>query len=190
MHLPYVFKTRRSIEDSHRFGLPTLARSVVDDADLWPDRIDQHLCVGTRLAMMRNDEQIDHTGDIGLEIYGQSLEELYENAGYAYFDVICDMDTVELKEKKEVVVTGKDRAELLRNLLVELLYISQVDLLLFKKFTVKKLDESGLTLEVEGEDIDEERHLIEIEIKAITYHMLEVKQKEDGSWGGLVILDI
>ena len=43
VHLPYVFKTRRSIEDSHRFGLPTLARSVVDDADLWPDRIDQHL---------------------------------------------------------------------------------------------------------------------------------------------------
>jgi SHS2 domain-containing protein len=34
---------------------------------------------------------IEHTGDIGIQVFGASVEELFENAGFALFDIMTDM---------------------------------------------------------------------------------------------------
>lgn len=135
-------------------------------------------------------EEIDHTGDIGILVYGKTLEELYENAGFAYFDIVCNLSLVEEKEEKTLEVEGETPAELLRNFLVELLLLSQVEGYFCSSFEVLELTGQKLRVIARGEPLDEERHQVHIEIKAVTYHMLEVVREEDQTWRGRVIFDI
>jgi SHS2 domain-containing protein len=52
-----------------------------------------------------------------------------------------------------------------------------------------KVDEQGLKAKARGEPLDRERHELSHEVKAITYHQLEVKQTDQG-WQARVIVDI
>ena len=51
---------------------------------------------------------IDHLSDIGIEFYGDTPEELFENAGKGMFSIICDLRTVKPLEKKSIRITGKN----------------------------------------------------------------------------------
>ena len=46
-------------------------------------------------------EYFDVTADIGFYAYGNSLEEAYENAGLAMFNVITDINKVKKEEMEE-----------------------------------------------------------------------------------------
>jgi len=41
-----------------------------------------------------------------------------------------------------------------------------------------------------GEPIDPEKHTIHTEVKAITYHMMNVERKEDGTWEATYVVDL
>ena len=51
------------------------------------------------------------------------------------------------------------------------------------------IDPQGLSARCDGEPIDSSRHQLDHEIKAITYHELQVRQRADG-WFAQVIVDI
>ena len=71
----------------------------------------------------------------------------------------------------------------------ELLYLHEVDHLLFKEFRVESVGEKGLKAVVKGEPFQEGVHVIKTEIKAVTYHQIQVK-KRDGGWKAQVIFDL
>ncbi len=73
--------------------------------------------------------------------------------------------------------------------LSELLYLHDVEYLLFKEFTVGSLGEDGLEAVVKGEPFQEGVHVIKTEIKAVTYHQIKV-EKEKGGWKAQVIFDL
>jgi SHS2 domain-containing protein len=77
---------------------------------------------------------------------------------------------------------------LLFDWLKELLYHFAADHLLLGSFAVQTTD-TGLTGKAWGEPLDRSRHLLEHEVKAITYHGLRVEQTVDG-WLAEVIVDI
>lgn len=137
-------------------------------------------------------ESIDHTADLSIKVYGKDLEELLKNCSAAMMDVICDLNTIELKNQYSVSSSGNSEEELLVNLLQELLYLHEVKKLLFCKFEFK-INDNIKNREVEGnvwgEEIDFSRHDLLNDIKAVTYSDLKVEH-ENGKLSVKITFDI
>jgi len=132
---------------------------------------------------------LDHTGDIGIIVWADDLKALYSQAAMALFDIITDTDRVEPREERKVTVEGTDNGEMLVAWLNELLYLHEVERLLFHDFTITKIDKKSLRGIVRGETFRDDYHIIKTTIKAVTYHQLEVRNEND-RWWAKVILDL
>jgi SHS2 domain-containing protein len=139
--------------------------------------------------MKKRFEILDHTADIGLIVYGENLRVLYENAGEAFFHIITDLRKVRRRVEKRIDIKGESLDRLMVDWLSELLYLHDVESLLFKGFKVDSVGEGGLKAIVKGEPFQEGVHVIKTEVKAVTYHQIEVRQ-ENGRWRAQVILDL
>lgn len=151
-----------------------------------------------RSADMRSDapswlQEIDHTGDIGIRVRAESLPQLFERAALGTFSVLTDLSSVRPKVQSSVTVTDRDLEALLVRWLSELNFRHTVDHHLYCRFTVddldKENDEYTLRATVQGEPIDPDRHTVYTEIKAITFHGLDVQETDDG-WTVQVIFDM
>jgi SHS2 domain-containing protein len=140
---------------------------------------------------MKKFESVDiTTADVAFKAYGRNLNELFSNAALAMFEVITDTKQIKPKISKKIKISGNDLQSLMFNWLNELLVYVDGENLVFSKFSVKVDDKKlKLNAECKGEKINSKKHEIETEIKAATYHKLEVK-KEKGIWKTQVILDI
>ncbi|MCK4718018.1 MAG: archease, partial [Thermoplasmata archaeon] len=122
-------------------------------------------------------EIIDHTADIGIRVLEETTEKAFETAVRALFELIVE-GTVEIKSSREVKCSASEKDQLLVDLLSELLYIFDVE-----HFVAAKVDAtitSGaegfeLVATLGGETLDLARHDVVMEVKAATYHMLEVE---------------
>jgi len=138
---------------------------------------------------MKRFEILDHTADIGVIVYGENLIALFENAGEAFFRLITDLRKVRPRLERRIVVRGESLDRLMVDWLSELLYLHDVENLLFKEFKVESAGEDGLRAVAKGEPFQEGVHVIKTEVKAVTYHQIEVRQ-EKGRWRAQVIFDL
>jgi len=128
----------------------------------------------------------DHTADLGLEIYGRDEEDLFSNAAFALFDTMTDIESIAFGEKRTVRAEGSDREDLLVNFMRELLSLFNIEGFLVRRFAVYELDEHSLSGEAEGEIFDSEKHGINTEIKAVTYHQVRIAPTSDGLTGRVI----
>ena len=105
------------------------------------------------------------------------------------FDILTELDKVEVKESLGVEIEGKRTDELLADWLRNLLYKFNGDGYLLKEFGIEEINENGLKAGVRGEKLDLSRHTLKTEIKAVTYHGLEVRKAGQG-WEAQVIFDV
>jgi SHS2 domain-containing protein len=138
---------------------------------------------------MRHFEILDHTADIGIIVHGENLNALFENAGEAFFHLITDLKKVKRRVERQVDIEGESLDRLMVDWLSELLYLHDVENLLLKGFKVDAVGQDGLKATVKGEPFQEGVHVIKTEVKAVTYHQIEVRQ-EAGGWRAQVILDL
>ncbi|MFH8108898.1 MAG: archease [Candidatus Aenigmatarchaeota archaeon] len=129
------------------------------------------------------------TADIAFEAYGKDLNELFENAALAMFEVMVNTKQIETKIERKVEVEGSDLESLMFNWLNYLLVFVDSENLAFSEFSVK-VDEKKFKLEAicKGETIDKNKHEIRTHVKACTYHQLKIKKNK--VWKAKVILDI
>jgi SHS2 domain-containing protein len=130
------------------------------------------------------------TADVAFIAYGRDLNELFANAALAMFEVMINTKQVKAKTKRRIRVKANDLQSLMFNWLNELLFHYGSESLAFSKFKVK-VDEKNFKLSAEcaGEKIDPRKHETRTEVKAATYHKLEIKKTED-VWSAQVIVDI
>jgi len=134
-------------------------------------------------------ETFDHTADLGLRIRADNLRGLFEEAARALFSVmVVNYELVRPVDRVSFKIEGTDRDELLRDWLAELLYTFHARHLLLAQFEVR-LDQAGLTATAGSEPFDPQRHEVDLELKAVTYHGLKVQQQPDG-WLAEVIVDV
>lgn len=132
---------------------------------------------------------IDHTADIGIDVFGASLQKLFANAAFALFDIITDLSKVEGKVEYKISISGIDKEQLLVNWLQELLYLHDVRNILFNDFCIVDITDTQLNATVRGDVICDDKHVIKTEIKAVTYHCLSVIREND-CWKARVIFDL
>ncbi|HUL23274.1 MAG TPA: archease [Thermodesulfobacteriota bacterium] len=138
---------------------------------------------------MKRFEILDHTADIGIVVHGENLKALFENAGEAFFRLITDLRKVRRRVERRVNIGGESLDRLMVDWLSELLYLHDVEKLLFKGFEVDSVGQEGLKATVKGESFREGVHVIKTEVKAVTYHQIEVRRENEG-WRAQVILDL
>ena len=134
-------------------------------------------------------EIFEHTADLGLRMRAESLDELFADAGRALFSVIvANFDSVEPVQELSFRIEGDRRDDLLLDWLAELLHTFDTRRMLFCDFRVR-VQKDGLQATARGEPFDPDRHQLDMEVKAITYHGLKVEQDGDG-WLAEVIVDL
>jgi SHS2 domain-containing protein len=136
-----------------------------------------------------NYKQIEHTGDIGIKIFGDTLHDLLVNAAFAMFDVMLDFAAPITNIAEEIEISGDNLEELLVNWLSELNYIFITEHKVFHKFEIIRLKETEITATAIGEKFDPHKHKIKTEIKAVTFHEIYIKQLKS-NWEAQVIFDI
>jgi SHS2 domain-containing protein len=123
---------------------------------------------------MKEYEFIDHTADVGIRAFGDSLEEAFVHAAKGLFDVITDSSVITPVERVKVSLPAAPSLEqLLVDWLSELVFLNGARNLVFGRFDVK-ITGTSLEASVFGEEFDVKKHRMGTEVKAVTYHMLEV----------------
>lgn len=117
---------------------------------------------------------IEHTADTGLIAYGKDLAEAFANAAYGLFSIISEIKKVREIESRRVTLNAEDVEALLFDWLNHLIYIFDVENLLFKRFDIIEFSENSLKAVCWGEKYHPSRHQLKTGVKSTTYHMLEV----------------
>jgi SHS2 domain-containing protein len=124
---------------------------------------------------------LEHVTDALAEAWGRTIEDAFSQAGLALFDTMLDTKSVKAVVNEEIETIGHDEKELLYNYLEELLLLFEI-----KQFAVGTIrvisisnDPHQLKLEgqVSGERYDPKRHHGKVEVKGITYHLMEIENK-------------
>jgi len=133
-------------------------------------------------------ELIDHTADVGIRVTAESPEALFETAALALTELMTDTTTVEPKLERTMELQEESLDLLLVCWLQEILYLVDTEGLVFSVFEVR-IEGTELQATLRGEPFNPEVHPRKSDVKAVTYHHLEVTTHDDG-WQAQVILDI
>jgi len=128
---------------------------------------------------MRRFQLIEHTADTGLVAYGSSLAEAFANTAYGLFSIIAELNKVREVESRLVAVSAEDIEGLLFNWLNHLIYIFEVEYLLFKRFDITEFTERNLKATCWGEIYNSSRHQLKLGVKSATYHMLKIDREKN-----------
>ncbi|MDD5680803.1 MAG: archease [Candidatus Omnitrophica bacterium] len=125
----------------------------------------------------RRFEVVDHTADIGIKAYGNTLKELFENAAFGMFNIIADLEGIKSSTEVEIKAEAIDKEELLISWLEELLYNFYTKNMIFSEFNITELTDNKLTARVKGRFIGENKNRLKTEIKAATRHELHIDKQ-------------
>ena len=136
----------------------------------------------------------DHTADIGLAVRADSREDLLETAARAAFAQMLEDWPTEVEVIDEVVARVMnglqgDDGERLVTWLQELLYHFETKHLVPLAFDFREKGPRALHARVGFGRFDPARHRTGLEVKAVTYHGLEVRE-EASRWTARIILDV
>lgn len=138
-------------------------------------------------------KQIEHTADIAMELEGTSMEDLIRTAAAAWREVVLDRTPGNSREKKYLSFETSSPEELLVDSIGELNYLLITGHWVFSRFEHIRLDHADeqwkLSAEISGEPLDPGKHVIEIEIKAVTFHQLDIKNR-NGRYQTILVFDI
>jgi len=126
--------------------------------------------------------------DVAVEVWADTIDELFKDSGLAVSEVMVDTETVEPLIEKEVSLSSDSVEMLLFDFLSEIVYFKDAHSLLFSKFDVKIID-LNLVAKLFGEEINREKHALRIDVKAVTLYKFSVRN-ENGIWRAEFVLDI
>ena len=137
-------------------------------------------------------EYFDHTADIGVKAYGDTLPSVFENAAKGLIVIIYEV----VKESNDIVsrdielsVSEDNQEQLLIDWLNEVLFILETEGFIPTNFTVSDLTENTLKATISGSPLDPNIHRYKTEVKSTTYHMLEIGREND-KYFATILFDI
>ncbi len=148
---------------------------------------------------MKKYKLIDHTADIGCEIFGKSRKELFANGVAALFNIMLEQNSdwgkslvqtmQESLEEKRITIAGNDLEDLLINFLREALYLFNGEKWVVIGCETMELTTNHIVAQLSGEPYNPKNHQVKMEIKAVTYHSLSISKTKAG-WVARVIFDV
>ncbi len=130
------------------------------------------------------------SGDFAFEASGETLEDLFTSCAEACFSAMAELSKIEPKIDYSINISADSLDDLLVDFLSELIYLKDAEKIFFSRFDIR-IDNDNISLNAvaQGERIDYNKHDIKVDVKAATYHNLEIKRVEKG-FKVKVILDL
>lgn len=132
---------------------------------------------------------LNRSSDLVIKVFGKTQAELFSNSAFALFDLLADMEKVEVRDHLQLEVEGADRDDLMVNWVRELLYLFQGSDYLVKEVELKEIKENYVRGEVKGEKFDPDRHEIRREIRAVAYDQSRMDKTGD-QWTAQLIFEL
>jgi SHS2 domain-containing protein len=123
---------------------------------------------------------LDHMTDAVIEAHGDTLEEAFEQAARGLNDTMVDLSGVRPDREVRIDAEGHDLESLLFDWLDRVMLTLVADGIVMSEFSVKICQVDGgysLNGVARGEKLDLSRHAYKVEIKAVTYHEMSVRQE-------------
>jgi SHS2 domain-containing protein len=130
-------------------------------------------------------EEIEHTADIAIRVWGHDLAELFANAAYGMTCQLADPDVVDQTAEQPIELDAYDAETLLVSWLGELLYLSEREECVFTHFEMLGVTPTHLRAVVRGGSVEEHRQ----HIKAVTFNELEILHTDVG-YETTVVFDV
>jgi len=134
---------------------------------------------------MKKYETLEHKADLRIRAFGKTKEELFLNMMKGMMESMRS-EGIKKGENRKIKITSPDLGALLVDFLSEVLYLSQVNKEIYKDVRFKKFTDTELKGELTGQKVERFGE----DIKAVTYHGLEICQRKDGTWEAIVLFDI
>jgi len=126
-------------------------------------------------------EFLEHTADAYVAAYGKTLEEAFENAAFATFEVMTDAGKIAQTAEDCVEIEAPDEQALLYSWLEQLLIDFETKGNLYSGFKISKIEKTPdgfkLKARIYGEPYNPKKHPTKVGIKAVTYHRMEINKK-------------
>lgn len=120
-------------------------------------------------------EPLEHTAEAGIIARGATPADAFANAAEGMYALMLELDGVVEREQRAIEVEGDGYEQLLVDWLLELLFLTETEDLVFCRFKIDELSEARLRGRAWGERFDRERHVSHnVAVKAVTHHMLEI----------------
>jgi len=135
---------------------------------------------------------VDHTADIAVDAEADTIEELFIISAQAWKESVFGESIIEEKEKKKIDIAERDTELLLVKFLDELNFLFQAKKWAcgsIKEIIIKKNKEWYLSALILGELFKEKKHSVNAEIKAVTFHQLEIRNIS-GKYSTRIVFDI
>ena len=131
-------------------------------------------------------EEIEHTADRALKIYGRNLEDLLLNAARGLNSLMGADDNLNPTPiTKSIELDALDTESLLVDWLSELAYWAEAEMLVFSKFELQDVSPTQIEAKIHGSRVAQ----LENHIKAVTYHNLEIVKTKAGL-AATVVFDV
>lgn len=125
---------------------------------------------------------LEHTSDSIIEAYGENLEQAFENSACGLIDTMFDLDSISHILQIKIEISGYDLKSLLYDWLERILLLVILEKILLSDFKVKIVSNDNkffLSCVAKGESLNLEKHGYKVEVKAITYHEMEIKMEKN-----------
>ena len=124
---------------------------------------------------------LEHTADVLIQAWGATIDEAFEQAGRALFEIMTDVSELKSEIEYTFKIEAEDLQALLYDYLDELIYVFDTERIAFNKFKVKikEVPRCSLDCEAWGEKFDPQRHVQKTEVKAPTYAQMDIKRESD-----------
>jgi len=134
-------------------------------------------------------QQLDHTGDCGIEVFARDQETLFANAARAFSDLLIGLEYIKRQLVRNFEVSGDDQESLLVNWLDELLFAFETEGEVYCDYVVESLSSTRISAAAYGEPYRPEHHSYKVAIKAVTFHQLTIAPTDEG-WMARIIFDL
>ena len=124
---------------------------------------------------------LEHTTDAFIEVTAPNLKDAFTIAAQSVVDTTIERSTVDEKDEKVIKVSGKDLKYLLFNWLEAVIYQLITEGFAIKRFEVEfqKKDQYEISAKTLGEPINLKKHNFKVEIKAPTFHLMEISEEKE-----------
>ena len=132
---------------------------------------------------------LDHTADLAIMVRGVDLPELFENAGRSLVHIMLGRQLPRKGSPRKISLSAQDLDDLMVRWLGEILYLLEGEHLIVTSVKVSFINPSRINASVRTVPFDSQVNKILCEIKAVTYHQIQVAPKGD-HWEARVIMDV
>lgn len=124
---------------------------------------------------------LEHATDAFIEVTASDLKEAFIQAGNSVVETTIDRSSVKENQQKKLSVTGREIRYLLFDWLEEVIYQLITEGFAIHRFEldIKKNKEYRLEATAFGEPLDLQKHHFKVEIKAPTFHMMEILEGKE-----------